>query len=223
LQKRLVGGDDLTGCESHVSPDDRVYEISLSLHANKRLQRHTVGLSLDIGAGEKGRGDINTDIRPLSGIDVVCHALNLPFRDQVFAHAFLSHIVEHFRYIDVMVLLGEVRRVLRVNGIIEIWTPNFQALGFLRAWIFGGGDNRNPPLLYAPLSGLQDYQSNVHLSHWSLKLLKAYVASQGFKITYVKGEMTYSGILMPLRLFSMLFPNRGGDIHLIAKKTVGEG
>jgi hypothetical protein len=31
---------------------------------------------------------------------------------------------------------------------------------------------RDPPMLYAPLSGLQDYKGNVHLSHWSIKLLK---------------------------------------------------
>jgi hypothetical protein len=115
-------------------------------------------------------------------------------------------------------LLAETNYVLKIGGKIEIWTPNFQALGYLKAWLFGSIENRNPPLLYAPLSGAQDYKENVHLSHWSMKLLKKYVCSKGFNVIYAKGEHGYKGILLPMKLFTKLFKSRGGDIHLIAVK-----
>lgn len=175
-------------------------------------------LSLDIGAGKQPKGDVNIDIRPLPSIDVVCHALHLPFKEEVFAHIFSSHIVEHFRYKDVVTLLKEVNRILKVNGKIEIWTPNFQALSFLKAWLFGGIENRNLLMLYAPLSGLQDYEENVHLSHWSIKLLKKYMTAQGFKVAYAKGEGEYKGILLPLQMLTKISSSRGGVIHLIAIK-----
>lgn len=175
-------------------------------------------LSLDIGAAEKPKGDINTDVRHLPSIDVVCHALHLPFKEEAFTHVFLSHVVEHFVYKDVITLLEEVNRVLTVNGKMEIWTPNFQGLSFLNAWLFGGIENRNPPMLYAPLSGLQDYAENIHLSHWSIKLLKKYMSPQGFKIVYARGEGEYKGRSLPLKLFTKLFSSRGGVIHLIAIK-----
>lgn len=175
-------------------------------------------LTLDIGAGEKPKGDINTDVRPLSGIQVVCDATQLPFNREVFNQVFLSHVIEHFQYKDVITLLKEVNRVLKIGGKTEIRMPNFQALGFLKAWLLGGVESKHVPLLYAPLSGLQDYKENVHMSHWTCKLLKIYVTQQGFKISHLRGELEYKGLLFPLRFFMKIFPNRGGDIHLIAIK-----
>jgi predicted SAM-dependent methyltransferase len=175
-------------------------------------------LSLNIGAGNRTEGDINVDIRPLQNIDVVCDALHLPFRESVFDHVLLRDVIEHFRYDNIINLFREVKGVLVMDGKVEIWTPNFQSLGFLKAWLFGGIENRNSPMLYAPLTGLQDYEENVHLSQWSIKLLKKYVSSQGFKVVYAKGEGEYRGKLLPLKLFTKLFPSRGGVIHLIAIK-----
>jgi len=39
-------------------------------------------LSLDIGLGEYPKGIINVDIRPLPTVDIVCHALYLPFKGE---------------------------------------------------------------------------------------------------------------------------------------------
>jgi predicted SAM-dependent methyltransferase len=176
------------------------------------------GLSLDVGSGKLPKGTVNTDIRPLPGLDVVCDALSLPFRKGVFAQLFLSHTVEHFRYDDVERLLEEARRVLSRDGKIEIWTPNFQALSVLRAWLFGKVELKNPPLLYAPLSGDQDYPENTHLSQWSIALIERYLTAQGFRIVFAKSEGDYSGALLPIKLFVRILKNRGGVIHVLAIK-----
>jgi predicted SAM-dependent methyltransferase len=175
-------------------------------------------LTLDIGAGGKPKGDINTDVRPLPGIQVVCDATQLPFNREAFNHVFLSHVIEHFQYKDVMTLLKEVYRVSKIGGKTEIWTPNFQSLGFLKAWLLGGVEYKHVPLLYAPLNGLQDYKENVHISQWTCKLLKIYVTQQGFKISHLKGELDYKGRFFLLRFFTKIFQTRGGDVHLIAIK-----
>ncbi len=178
-------------------------------------------MSLDIGAGDRPRGKINVDIRPLPSVDVVCHALSLPFKDSTFGYVFLSHVIEHFRYRDAVRLLREVGRVLKEDGRVEIWTPNFQALGYLRAWIVGGTYGKRLPLLYPPLSGDQDYEENTHLSHWSLKLLRCYIASEGFEMLRAESKGTYRGFLLPLRVFVRIFRSRGGDVHVLAaKRTV---
>lgn len=185
---------------------------------SEELDYSKTNISLDVGAGAEPKGDVNVDIRHLPSTGLVCHALHLPFKEEAFTQVFLSQVIEHFVYRDVITMLNEVNRVLTVNGKIEIWTPNFQGLSFLRAWLFGGIENRNPPMLYAPLSGLQDYKENVHLSQWSIKLLRNYLNSQGFKVIYARGEGEYNGRLLPLRILTRVFRSRGGVIHLIATK-----
>jgi predicted SAM-dependent methyltransferase len=180
---------------------------------------------LDIGAGENPRGDINVDIRRLKGIDIICQALRLPFKDASFDKVYLGDVIEHFRYKDVVILLREINQILKHRGIIEIWTPNFQALSFLYVWLFGKQSlQTNPPILWGTLNGLQDYEENVHLSHWTFKLLREYVMSAGFEIILAKSEGSWIGeIGNPLlnfiiRIGTMLFSNRKHSIHFIALK-----
>ncbi|MFH1327481.1 MAG: class I SAM-dependent methyltransferase [Candidatus Bathyarchaeota archaeon] len=178
-------------------------------------------LSLDIGAGSQPKGTINVDVRPVSGIDVVCAALHLPFRKGTFDHVYLSHVIEHLHYKMAVKLIEEVNYVLKVGGKIEIWAPNFLSLSFLNAWIFARIEHTDPPMLYAPICGLQDYEENTHLSQWTAGLLRTYVSSKGFDVTYAKTEGTYRGKLRGLHFFIKIFPSRGGAIHLIATKKSG--
>ena len=180
-------------------------------------------LSLDIGAGDAPKGDINTGIRPLQGIDVVCDASYLPFKGQVFTHVFFSHVVEHFRYKDVKRLLREARRVLKQGGKLEIWAPNFMAFGVLVKWLNGSFEDGDLPLLYGVITGGQDYDQNIHLSQWNVNLLKTYVETEGFNVIYARGETEYKDrttwiIDVIKRLIERIFPSRGGVVHLIALK-----
>jgi len=156
-------------------------------------------LSLDIGAGREGRGDVNVDIRPLPGVDVVCNALQLSFKNGTFSRITMHQVLEHFSYPDVLRLLKEVKRVLTEKGIVEIWVPNFQALGFLKAWLLGGVDYTNPqfPQIYISMTGLQDYKENVHLSQWSIRLLKIYFTRVGLRVIKAESPFAnYKGCLL---------------------------
>src|SRR3990170_974547 len=85
-------------------------------------------LKLDIGAGTLGLGDINVDVRRLPDIDVMCTGTRLPFADCVFDIVYLRDVIEHFLYSDVRQLLEEVKRVMKPQGLLELWTPNFQSM-----------------------------------------------------------------------------------------------
>jgi len=191
-----------------------IKKVKMLTYQVKSLKEDNKQLSLDIGAGENPRGDINVDIRVIKGINVVCHALYLPFRGNCFSHVYLSHVLEHFTYREGLYLLNEINRVLRKKGTCEIWIPNFQAIAVLFAWISGKPrKSKNGSLMVLPmLSGDQDYAENVHKSLWTVKLLKLYLNSAGFRLLRVEGESR-------IPLLKKFLPNRCVVIHTIAEKV----
>lgn len=177
-------------------------------------------LTLDVGAGFNRNGKLNIDIRPLEGIDVVCNALYLPFKDHTFSKVMHNQVLEHFPYQGSLALLVEIHRVLKPGGIIDFWVPNFQGLGMLQAWLTSPICEYDPsiPTIYPPLSGVQDYYENVHLSHWNKKLVGIYAKTARFKIIQNKTEQEYLPQFRFMKYIVWAFPNRRGQVHFIGKK-----
>ena len=71
-------------------------------------------LTLELGS-ERGFGSqgvtscVRTDLRPINGIDLVCDATNLPFRDDVFDRTWCVYLIHHIP--DIQPLLREAKRV----------------------------------------------------------------------------------------------------------------
>lgn len=82
---------------------------------------------LDLGCGRgKPAGMVGLDISPHPGVDLVADLERpLPFANDSFDGARLRHVVEHVS--DLAKLLGEVHRVLRPGGRVDILTPHFSA------------------------------------------------------------------------------------------------
>lgn len=82
---------------------------------------------LDLGCGRgKPAGMVGLDISPHPGVDLVADLERpLPFANDSFDGARLHHVVEHVS--DLAKLLGEVHRVLRPGGRVDILTPHFSA------------------------------------------------------------------------------------------------
>jgi len=65
------------------------------------------------------------------GFDVVqCDALHLPFRDNLFDGAFFSHVIEHIPFSSTMILLREIKRIIKNKLIVvtptqhrDFWVP----------------------------------------------------------------------------------------------------
>lgn len=54
---------------------------------------------------------------------VIADGLNLPFKQEAFEEVVASHVLEHL--LDPLCFLSECRRVLKNNGSLRLFTPNF--------------------------------------------------------------------------------------------------
>jgi len=82
---------------------------------------------LDIGCGRsKYPGSIGLDHMPLPGVDVVADLGDaLPFHDGEFDAVFANQVLEHVR--DMVGLMSEIHRVLRLGGILLVHMPYFRS------------------------------------------------------------------------------------------------
>ena len=83
---------------------------------------------LNIGCGNlKIRSNdsyvVNVDIDPSVKPDIICDALRLPFKDDVFDIIFAFDILEHVT--NPVALISEMERVCKSNGNIVIWCLDF--------------------------------------------------------------------------------------------------
>ena len=73
------------------------------------------------GAGSTVPGYINVDLFPLPGVDVVCDAARLPFRDEIFERVELDAVLEHTA--DPRAIVGDIRRCLAPGGWLHAVVP----------------------------------------------------------------------------------------------------
>jgi predicted SAM-dependent methyltransferase len=81
-------------------------------------------LRLNLGCGPNAlAGWINIDSVAHPGVDCVADLREpLAFQDVAFIYA--EHFIEHLPYDDALSLMRECRRVLRVDGVLRLSTPN---------------------------------------------------------------------------------------------------
>lgn len=82
--------------------------------------------SLEIGPGEERIAGFETlNIVGGFNVDYVYDAAKkMPFKDNTFEIIYASHILEHVAWYQVRQVLGEWVRILKPNGVIEIWVPD---------------------------------------------------------------------------------------------------
>lgn len=83
-------------------------------------------LTLDVGCGrDKYPNAVGIDLRFYRGkrtcADVVGDGLHLPFRDDAFSMVVARQFIEH---VDCCLFFREVRRVLKLDGVFIVDTPN---------------------------------------------------------------------------------------------------
>lgn len=86
---------------------------------------------LNLGCGDHPRRSnpldswLNIDIQALPGVDIVRDLKRgLPFDDASFDYVLADNILEHFISEDVVFLINEIDRVLKVGGLAEIIVPH---------------------------------------------------------------------------------------------------
>ena len=73
------------------------------------------------GAGRAVAGYVNIDLATAPGVDVVCDAERLPFRDSVFQRVECDAVLEHVQRPDMV--MSEIERVLQSGGYAHLVTP----------------------------------------------------------------------------------------------------
>ncbi len=83
-------------------------------------------VKIDIGCGDnKKKGFIGIDLIPSSDVNIVCDIgkWGLPLKDNSVDQIFAFHFLEHID--NVMFVMDEIYRVLKIGGIAEIVVPHF--------------------------------------------------------------------------------------------------
>ncbi len=94
-------------------------------------------LTLNLGCGDDTYGDIRLDLFPTRGANVVGDSQRLPFRDSVFTEVYERNVFEHLP--NPAQHLDEVRRVMRVNGVLTLITDNAACLKYYIMGTHTGG------------------------------------------------------------------------------------
>lgn len=135
-------------------------------------------VQLNLGCGNDIReGFINVDVRQVPNVDIVATLEKLPFRDNYADKIVAQDVLEHFCRIELIDVVTEIKRVLKVGGILEVRVPDCEqilnkyalkeldvdsALGY----IFGG----------------QDYVQNVHKIGFTKNNCKYLFETFGFEV-----------------------------------------
>ena len=138
---------------------------------------------LNVGCGQQILPNyINTDIRKLEGVDVLCDVKCLPFKDNIFVKLWASDVLEHNSRIDTENILREWSRVLKRGGILTLKIPNLKTIAsnYIRGLIDCVEFSR---LIY----GNQEDNdiANFHKSGFDSPYLKRLLIKAGLKIVKV--------------------------------------
>lgn len=137
-------------------------------------------LKLNLGCGNDiKKGYINIDKHNnLSEADLCCDISQLPYEEGTVDEILLFHILEHFPFRKVPIVLKEWRRVLKLEGIIKIKVPNLEQ--WIDKWNSFSDDDKFNRL--GLIFGDENHEGNFHYSGFTEGSLKYVMEDNGFKI-----------------------------------------
>lgn len=106
----------------------RVFSTTVRRQA-KRYLRSVSQPKLHLGCGGNVLpGWLNADRDPVEGAVYIDVTSTFPLPSASFERVFSEHTIEHIRFEDAAVLLGECQRVLRPGGRIRVGTPDLERI-----------------------------------------------------------------------------------------------
>jgi predicted SAM-dependent methyltransferase len=169
-------------------------------------------MKLDIGAGDAPAGDINIDVRKLTGIQVRASGLDLPFRDETFDNVHAAHVIEHLDKAEISPAIKEWSRVLRRTGSLEIICPNMLAIAIVMALKLGNTESGYFPSSYHLLDlifGGQTHEHDYHKYGFTPSILLSMLRNHGFRkmdFRYPAPPLPAKGLHSLTSLMARFFP-----------------
>jgi SAM-dependent methyltransferase len=134
LVERSGDGGLFKSLKQHIVGKSKTTVLNISNFLRHLKKTNKNPLILIIGAGELGSGTdeiyssdaklVGTDIYINPNIDYLADAHYLPFRDNVFDGVLIQAVLEHVA--DPQVVVSEIYRVLKTNGLVYAETPFMQ-------------------------------------------------------------------------------------------------
>jgi predicted SAM-dependent methyltransferase len=97
----------------------------LTIRKVKNLEKKDEPVKLEIGAGPKKGENGWTTLDVCGGVDLFWDLQKkMPFNDNSVQEVYSCHVLEHFWYKDLMILLKDIYRILKPGGKISVVVPN---------------------------------------------------------------------------------------------------
>lgn len=135
------------------------------------------GLKIHLGPGPINlQGWVNIDARHAPHIHLHSDVFTLnEFADGAISEIYMCHVLEHFSFEEVSLLLCNLSKKLKMGGVIRLSVPDFDRL--VRVYEANGNDLE---LIKFALMGGQGYEYNFHKSVFNREVLAKHLVSSGF-------------------------------------------
>jgi predicted SAM-dependent methyltransferase len=135
------------------------------------------GPRINFGSGNINlQGWINIDARNLPHVHIVETTFELnEFSENSISEIYLCHVLEHFSFSDVSVLLKMLSKKLKSGGIVRISVPSFDSIVKIYS-----KNSFNIKIVKNALMGGQDYDYNYHKSIFNKKYLTELLLDSGY-------------------------------------------
>jgi len=133
-------------------------------------------MKLHIGCGKKYiSGYKHLDVIDFDHIDFVCDTRKLTMiEDESVSEIYACHILEHVERDQVLDVLHEWNRVLKVGGVLRVAVPDFEAV------VAEYQENKNLMSFQGLLYGGQTYDYNFHHVAFDAIALERFLVNAGF-------------------------------------------
>ena len=132
-----------------------------------------------IGCGKTNSPEfINVDARPLAHVHIVTDDItSLPdFNTGTVDLVYMCHILEHIKRKDLKKVLSEMKRVLKVGGVLRLSVPDLDKL----IEVYNASDNDINAISHQLMGG-QDHEYNIHYSVFNHQRLTELLKEVGFQ------------------------------------------
>lgn len=134
---------------------------------------------LHIGCGATNSPEfINIDARPLAHVHIATDDITSlgEFGTGTVDLVYMCHILEHIKGSDLKRVLLEMKRVLKIGGILRLSVPDFDKL--IEVYDASGRDIN---VISKQLMGGQDHEYNIHYSVFNHRRLSDLLTEVGFR------------------------------------------